>query len=67
MRRVHREPLSRRGGRGGGGYPAPVHWMFTGLLVGASGVTAVYTLWLVRRLFTTPVPPPLRDDAETAP
>jgi hypothetical protein len=41
--------------------------MFTGLLVGASGVTAVYTLWLVRRLFTTPVPPPLRDDAETAP
>ena len=27
--------------------------MFTGLLIGASGVTAVYTLWLVRRLFTT--------------
>ena len=27
--------------------------MFTGLLVGASGATAVYTLWLVRRLFTT--------------
>ena len=33
--------------------------MFTGLLIGASGVTAVYTLWLVRRLFTTaPVPTP---------
>ncbi|MDT7580706.1 MAG: hypothetical protein QOK35_1970 [Pseudonocardiales bacterium] len=31
--------------------------MFTGLLIGASGVTAVYTLWLVRRLFTTaPIP-----------
>ncbi len=55
------------GAAGHGGYPSPVHWMFTGLLVGASGVTAVYTLWLVRRLFTTPVPPPLRDDAETAP
>jgi hypothetical protein len=41
--------------------------MFTGLLVGASGVTAAYTLWLVRRLFTTPAPPPLRDDAEVAP
>ena len=27
--------------------------MFTGLLVGVSGATAVYTLWLVRRLFTT--------------
>ena len=35
------------------GYAAPVHWMFTGLLIGASGATAVYTLWLVRRLFTT--------------
>jgi hypothetical protein len=35
---------------------APVHWMFTGLLIGASGATAVYTFWLVRRLFTTPVP-----------
>jgi hypothetical protein len=30
-----------------------VHWLFTGLLVGVSGATAVYTLWLVRRLFTT--------------
>jgi hypothetical protein len=27
--------------------------MFTGLLIGVSGATAVYTLWLVRRLFTT--------------
>jgi hypothetical protein len=27
--------------------------MFTGLLVAISGGTAVYTLWLVRRLFTT--------------
>ncbi len=44
-----------------------MHWMFTGLLVGASGVTAVYTLWLVRRLFTTPVLPPARDDVEAAP
>jgi hypothetical protein len=41
--------------------------MFTGLLIGASGATAVYTLWLVRRLFTTApavVPAP---DAEVAP
>jgi hypothetical protein len=38
--------------------------MFTGLLIGASGATAVYTLWLVRRLFTTPVP--ARDDAPEA-
>ena len=30
--------------------------MFTGLLIGASGATAVYTLWLVRRLFTTAPP-----------
>ena len=45
---------------------APVHWMFTGLLIGASGVTAVYTLWLVRRLFTTaPVAAPV--DTEVAP
>jgi hypothetical protein len=36
-----------------------VHWLFTGLLVGVSGATAVYTLWLVRRLFTTaPAPAP---------
>ncbi len=35
------------------GYAARVHWMFTGLLVAISGGTAVYTLWLVRRLFTT--------------
>ncbi len=34
-----------------------VHWLFTGLLVGVSGATAVYTLWLVRRLFTTPPAP----------
>ena len=27
--------------------------MFTGLLVAVSGGTAFYTLWLVRRLFTT--------------
>ena len=27
--------------------------MFTGLLIGTSGATAGYTLWLVRRLFTT--------------
>ncbi len=39
------------------GYPPPVHWLFTGLLVGVSGATAVYTLWLVRRLFTTPPAP----------
>ena len=30
-----------------------MHWLFTGLLIGVSGATAVYTLWLVRRLFTT--------------
>ena len=41
--------------------------MFTGLLVGVSGATAVYTLWLVRRLFTTapaaaPYPVPAHDD-----
>jgi hypothetical protein len=40
--------------------------MFTGLLIGASGATAVYTLWLVRRLFTTapaaaPSPAPAHD------
>jgi hypothetical protein len=41
--------------------------MFTGLLIGASGATAVYTLWLVRRLFTTaPAPMPATDDAEVA-
>jgi hypothetical protein len=43
--------------------------MFTGLLIGASGATAVYTLWLVRRLFTTPVPSPSpvpADDVEVA-
>ena len=39
------------------GYPPRVHWLFTGLLVGVSGATAVYTLWLVRRLFTTPPAP----------
>jgi hypothetical protein len=31
----------------------PVHWLFTGLLIGTSGATAIYTLWLLRRLFTT--------------
>ena len=42
--------------------------MFTGLLIGASGVTAVYTLWLVRRLFTTaPVAAPAADGGEVAP
>ena len=44
--------------------------MFTGLLIGASGATAVYTLWLVRRLFTTaplPEPTPVPDAAEVAP
>jgi hypothetical protein len=58
-----RTPLSLV--RGPADYPAPVHWLFTGLLVGASGATAVYTLWLVRRLFTTaPVPLP---DSDTDP
>ena len=45
--------------------------MFTGLLIGAGGVTAVYTLWLVRRLFTTaPVAAPVDTahvDTEVAP
>jgi hypothetical protein len=49
------------------GYPAPVHWMFTGLLIGASGATAVYTLWLVRRLFTTAPAAAPAPDAEVAP
>lgn len=41
--------------------------MFTGLLVAVSGGTAVYTLWLVRRLFTTaPAPDAGRSDAEVA-
>jgi hypothetical protein len=43
--------------------------MFTGLLIGTAGATAVYTLWLVRRLFTTmPVttPAPATDEAEVA-
>ena len=38
--------------------------MFTGLLIGASGATALYTLWLVRRLFTTD--PPVGSEAEPA-
>jgi hypothetical protein len=67
---MHRKPLSvHSGGRSGApavwaaiGLTAPVtlprvHWLFTGLLVGVSGATAVYTLWLVRRLFTTPPAP----------
>jgi hypothetical protein len=43
--------------------------MFTGLLVAASGATALYTLWLVRRLFTTsPLPAPVASpDAEVGP
>jgi hypothetical protein len=41
--------------------------MFTGLLIGASGVTATYTLWLVRRLFTTaPVVEPARSGGQDA-
>ena len=47
-----------------------VHWLFTGLLVGVSGATAAYTLWLVRRLFTTapvaPVPPPVHPEQSEA-
>jgi hypothetical protein len=40
--------------------------MFTGLLVGVSGATAVYTLWLVRRLFTTaPAPAPVEQPEAT--
>ena len=36
-----------------------LHPLCTGLLplVGVSGATAVYALWLVRRLFTTPPAP----------
>jgi hypothetical protein len=63
---THRKPLSLHPGRGVATLPT-VHWMFTGLLIGASGATAVYTLWLVRRLFTTapsPTPPPAADEAE---
>ena len=41
-----------------------MHWLFTGLLVGASGATAAYTLWLVRRLFTTAPHPALASDPE---
>ena len=41
--------------------------MFTGLLIGASGVTAVYTLWLVRRLFTTAPVASSPVDTEVAP
>ena len=48
-----------------------MHWLFTGLLVGTTGATAVYTLWLIRRLFTTaPVPaapPDTEKSAEVAP
>jgi len=50
------------------GYPPRVHWLFTGLLVGVSGATAVYTLWLVRRLFTTapaPAPEPVEQPEAT--
>jgi hypothetical protein len=44
-----------------------VHWLFTGVLIGVSGATAAYTLWLLRRLFTTaPVAPPAAPDCETA-
>lgn len=41
--------------------------MFTGVLIGASGATAVYTLWLVRRLFTTAPPARPEEPAEVAP
>jgi hypothetical protein len=46
-----------------------VHWLFTGLLVGVSGATAVYTLWLVRRLFTTAAaaPPVHAEQSEATP
>ena len=43
-----------------------VHWLFTGLLIGVSGATAVYTLWLVRRLFTT-APAPAPEQPEVTP
>ena len=44
-----------------------MHWLFTGLLVAVSGATAVYTLWLVRRLFTTaPAPAPVKDEQAEA-
>ena len=77
---MHRKPLSlHRGNRGdartpqrtfgvrGGRATLPaVHWLFTGLLVGVSGATAVYTLWLVRRLFTTaPAPEPVEQPEVT--
>jgi hypothetical protein len=50
-------------------YPRRVHWFFTGLLIAASGGTAAYTLWLLRRLFTTaPVAPtPDAGPTEAAP
>ena len=68
---MHRKPLFGAFGGGRSGAPAVrpairptapvtlprVHWLFTGFLVGVSGATAVYTLWLVRRLFTTPPAP----------
>ena len=78
---MHRKPLSlHRGNRGdartpqrtfgvrGGRATLPaVHWLFTGLLVGVSGATAVYTLWLVRRLFTTaPAPAPVKNEQAEA-
>jgi hypothetical protein len=40
--------------------------LFTGLLVGVSGATAAYTLWLVRRLFTTAPVAPGDEHAEVA-
>ena len=52
MRRHHRATLPG------------VHWLFTGLLIGVSGATAVYTLWLVRRLFTT-APAPVEQPEAT--
>ena len=63
MHQTYRKPRSLLGpgtlrGRAGPRATLPrVHWLFTGLLVGVSGATAVYTLWLVRRLFTTRPPP----------
>ena len=41
-----------------------MHGLFTALLIGTSGATAVYTLWLVRRLFTTAPVPTISPDPE---
>ena len=62
-------PFLRSGARsagpeGGGLGWFAVQWLFTGLLVVASAGTAVYTGYLLRRLFTTP---PGRPDVEPTP